>query len=349
MVVPGRVLYADGAVTWLARGSSLFRSEDCGLSWQRSAIVPLGFTERIMCSTRLTRRLARAGIHHYLSGTIADVAIAGRYVFRRARGDQAFERVGVLHGSRPLSIASDGRSIFYGEYRGNPERSAVHVWASEDWGLSWHAAWRFERVRHVHGVHYDPFTNMLWVTTGDDDREAGIWVTRDRFRTLDLVAAGSQQTRAVALCFSATHVYFGSDTPLEQNHLYRIDRCSGQIEKLQAVGSSVFYGCRAGSWLFFSTAAEPSKVNTAKRVEVWCTPDGERWSLLRTFTKDCWPHRLFQYGQVLFPLGPGDDRYVFFSAFGTDHDQRTFRLELADVPRLLEASSKAEEATIRVS
>jgi hypothetical protein len=89
------------------------------------------------------------------------------------------------------------------------------------------------------------------------------------------------------------------------------------------VGSSVFYGCRLGTHLFFSTAAEPSDVNSTRSVEVWYSETGDAWRRLRSFIPDAWPSRLFQYGQVLFPAGPGDGRHVFFTPRGVKGGGRT--------------------------
>lgn len=315
---------------WLARGSSLLRSRDQGRSWEENARLPLGIAGHLAAATRVGRRLLRAGIHHFLPGR-SDVLIANQHIFRREAGSDAFHCTARLHGSRPLAVATDGELICYGEYRGNAERSAVHVWGSLDLGRTWAPVWRFAEVRHVHGVFFDPFTRTFWVTTGDEDSEAGIWVTRDRFRTLDEVMRGNQQVRAVHLCFTAQYVYFGSDTPLARNHIYRLERCSGTIERLVEVGSSVFFGCTVGNHLFFSTAAEPSDINRSDRAELWHSADGNRWRLFRAVPKDRWPLRLFQYGQVRLPGGPGDEHHLLFTPFAAGGDQRTWIVPVASI------------------
>lgn len=321
--LPGRVVYIDPDEIWLADAVRLLVSRDGGSRWQSAGRLSLGLASRFAVATDPGRRLTRAGVHHLLPHQ--GIAFAGRQIFLRepARPEPIFRRAASVRGSRPLCVATDGQTVYYGEYRGNPDRTPVHVWASRDGGRSWTAVYEFRNVRHVHGVHYDAWTGAFWVTTGDDDEESAIWRTVDGFRTLERVAGGTQQLRVVQLVFTKEHVYFGSDTPRAQNHLYRLHRGGSRPERLQPVGSSVFFGCRVGRHLFFSTAAEPSDVNSTRRAEIWHSADGEHWSLLRSFTRDWWPSRLFQYAQVTFPAGPGDGRRVYFTPQGVVGGGRT--------------------------
>lgn len=331
-MIRGRVAYVDDETIWLARGARLLFSDDGGSSWHHEARLPVGFFSRLMCATRLSRRLARAGIHHLLPEQ--GLVFASGHIYRREMGATEFCRVEPIRGSRPLGVATDGKTVLYGEYRDNGQRSPIHIWATDDAGATWSSAYEFRGVRHVHGVYYDDLTDSFWITTGDEDDESAIWVTRDRFATVDLVVGGSQQTRAIQLCFTADCVYFGSDTPRAQNYLYRLHRQSGQLEQLQRVGSSVFYGWQTRGRLFFSTAAEPSSANRADRAEIWHSVDGDRWHLLEALHTDRWPPRLFQYGQVLFPRGPGDGKHLFYTPQGTRGDGSTVMISLDQVSSL---------------
>ena len=291
--------------------------------------LPAGPAARLLGATRLGRRLGRAGIHHFLPET--GVLFAGRSVYRLAEASGRIEPVGPLYGSRPLAVASDGALSCYGEYRPNPERTPVHIRASSDRGRTWDVVHTFDGVRHVHGVFHDAWSDAFWITTGDEDAESGIWRTRDGFRSVERVLGGTQQARAVHLSFTKRHVYFGSDTPRAANHLQRMERDSGRVESLQRVGSSVFYGCQAAGHLFFSTAAEPSRVNRTDGAEIWHSPDGVSWRLLARLPNDRWPSRLFQYGQVLFPSGPGDGRHLYYTPQGVNGDGRTRVVRLSEL------------------
>jgi len=324
------VLYVDGLEVWLAVGRRLLRSKNGGHSWMLRAILPIEGLRELLSFSRLGRRLTRSGYHHFSkTGTDSGLVMAHHRVFQLLPGDGSLHFKELLHGSRPLSVCMTEGVIYYGEYRRNPKRRPIHIWAAGHDGIDWIPVWRFDGVRHVHGVFFDPYTSTLWVTTGDYDNESAIWITRDQFKTLDRVVSGSQQHRAVQLLFTEGHVYFGSDSPEEVNHIYRLERRTGRVEALARVGGSVFYGCKVGCYLFFSTAAEPSPVNSCGYAEVWGSADGETWKIVRRFRKDFWPLKYFQYGQVLFPAGPGDGLNLWCTPMATTNDEQTLKIELS--------------------
>ncbi len=240
----------------------------------------------------------------------------------------------VLRGTRPLFLccASDNK-IFYGDYFGNDNREIVQIYGSEDGGKSYQSVHVFpaSTVRHIHGVFHDPYTESLWVTTGDNDEESGIWKTDDEFRTLTRIIGGSQCSRAVQLLFTQNHVYFGSDAPATVNNIFRLHKDTGDVERLQEVESSVFWGCKVGDKLFFSTAVEPSKVNKYGKACIWGSVDGCRWKSVARFSKDLWPMKLFQYGQIFFPNGKNDTDYLFFTPFATEKHGSIQCLKVADI------------------
>ena len=75
------------------------------------------------------------------------------------------------------------------------------------------------------------------------------------------------------LCQPATRSTFSSDTPLETNHVYRLDR-RGNPAKVAALSSSSIYGCNVGNAVFFSTMVEPSPINSDRTVCLYGSPDG---------------------------------------------------------------------------
>lgn len=323
-LITGRILNVAGNDLYLARGDKILFSQDGGRNWQTWVRLPVKFWQRVAMRVPLLARLFRLGVHHLGISAEVSVVIANKESFLIEDG--LVTPLGRLQGSRPMVLCVAEGAVYYGEYRSNLERSPVSVYRLDIASRSWRSVWRFEGVRHVHGVFYDSYTNALWVTTGDTDEEVAIWRSDDDFRSLYKVVGGSQQFRAVQLLFTAEHVYFGSDAPNEPNYIYRMNRSGDKVEKLAAVGGPIFYGCSVGKSLFFSTAVEPSAVNTTPFVEVWNSGDGASWQKLSRFKKDPLSMKYFQYGQLFFPAGQGDDCNLWCSPFATKGHGYTFKL-----------------------
>jgi hypothetical protein len=323
----GRVLYVAEKIIILAKGNFLYLSEDGGATFSKWKTLPVKSGAAFKMQLPILARLLRKGVHHIAMGEDSGVILANRDTFLLSR--DKIDYCGPLHGSRPLTLCetTDG-SVYYGEYRSNPHREPVGIWKLDSQACAWMCVWKFERIRHIHGIFEDPNTSSLWITTGDKDDEVGIWRTDDSFSTVSKVAGGSQQLRAVQLLFTKEYVYFGSDTPNEQNHIYRMDRRGNNIECLTQVDSSVFFGCTVGDSLFFSTAAEPSSVNTTQYAAVWRSDNGSDWWRWMRFPKDCLPMKYFQYGQVLFPSGPGDGRHLWLTPFATRGHNKSIKIDV---------------------
>lgn len=323
----GRVLYVDKEKIYCARGYKIFLSLDNGNTWQEWAKLPIAFWEKVIMSLPLLSRLLRKAIHHLIVNDQFSLIIVKNKSF--ILENNTIIQIESLYGSRPMIFCqSKNGTIFYGEYQPNFEKKPVHIWKLNLKNKKWDRVWQFNDVRHVHGVFQDPYSEDIWVTTGDEDSESGIWCTHDNFTSLQKIVGGSQQVRAVQLLFSHHHIYFGSDAPDEKNHIYRMDRLGNNIESLCSVGSSIFYGCKVGKSLFFSTAVEPSKINPTKYVEIWRSDNGTHWDKVMEFKKDIWSMKYFQYGQVLFPSGPIDNSHLYFTPFSTKKSGMTFVIHI---------------------
>lgn len=330
----------DGSTVWLARGRFLLRSTDGGKSWQHHAKLPMHGVRECLTLHRLGRRLGRVGFHHLVpTGKNSTLAVAHRHFFSLKAGNKQLQRSSPLIGSRPLAVCESDGMVYYGEYRSNPERTPVRILARDDTGKSWRIAWTFEQVRHIHGVFSDSYTGAIWVTTGDTNNESALWRTEDNFNTLERVVGGAQQYRAVQLLFTKDFVYFASDAPDEKNFIYRLQRGSLTTERLQVVAGPVFYGCKVGEWLFFSTVVEPSKVNTSHYAEVWGSRDGVTWQCVARHKKDWLSMKYFQYGQVLFPAGPGDGHNLWYTPSATIGDQHTLCVPISDLANVIFSKS----------
>lgn len=124
-------------------------------------------------------------------------------------------------GVLPTAVCVDDGRVYLGEYP--LDETTPRLLASDDRGRSWTTVLALPEVRHVHGVHRDPYTGDVWLTTGDRDAECRIGRLRDgEFRT---VGSGSQQWRAVDLAFTRDAVLWGVDSALvRRNNVLRLPR-----------------------------------------------------------------------------------------------------------------------------
>ncbi len=315
---------------WLyaSRGYSLLRARmkanSDAIEWQPVARYVPSWWRNLSVGSRLTFRLCRDGFHALalLSSGHLVAAVPGA-ILSLGPGKNEFKvSHRVLRGTRPLHIAATPDDhVFWGEYFDNRARDEVHIYASTDRGSSWNVAYTFPRgaVRHVHNIVYDEWANCLWVLTGDNASECRILRVSCDFRTVDTVLTGHQQARAVALVPMPDGLYFSSDTPLESNHIYRLDR-GGTLTKLAPLSSSSIYGCRVGSGIFFSTMVEPSATNRDPNVRLYGSPDGVRWRGLMQWQKDSWPMSLFQYGNAILPDGPNRTEFLAVTTVAVRRD-----------------------------
>jgi len=308
---PGlRVLAWSGDDLYAGRGYQIVRAkiEVAAIrAWQPVALFRPATRRSISVANRLTARLFRDGFHALAvlpeGGLVAAVPGA---ILTLLPGESEFHRThAITRGTRPLHItAIPGGSIYWGEYFDNPTREQVHIYASTDAGANWNVAYTFSKgsIRHVHNIVHDPWESCLWVLTGDYGGECRILRATCDFNRVETALQGNQQARAVAVVPAQDGLYFSSDTPLESNYIYKLDR-SGNLIRLAPLSSSSIYGCRVGENIFFTTMVEPSAVNREQHVRVYGGTIARGWHPLLEWRKDGWPMGLFQYGNAFLPDG----------------------------------------------
>lgn len=313
-----------------SRGYGIYRSADGGRSWKKLHNLSATVMGRTLGNLSLYRRALRKGVHHIIpTGRSVHVFVDDRISVLSRDGHEEISRF-AIKGSRPMVVCKSlSGALYYGEYRSNSERSAVSIMKYCVQEEAWTQHYSLTGVRHIHGIFEDPLTSDIWLTTGDEDDESAIWKTSDDFITLERVLGGSQQLRAVQLVFTDSSIYFGSDTPREANFLYRLDKYSGDLEQLVGVNGSVFFGGNTGGRLYFTTAVEPSDVNREKTAALWFRDEDGRWRAVRSFKKDMWHHRLFQYGQVKVASGPGDGSNIWITPFATSGSERSLKIPIS--------------------
>jgi hypothetical protein len=304
-----RALAWDGNFLYASRGYELRRTDLSApsINWQSIADYSPAWWRNISSRSRPTFRLFRDGFHALavLTSKHLIAAVPGAIV-ALTPGESKFRVTHkITRGTRPLHITTTPHGqLFWGEYFDNPNRDEVHIYTSTDQGSTWQIAYTFPKgaIRHVHNIVYDPWENCLWILTGDNGSECRILKSNFDFTHVETVFSGNQQARAVACIPTENGLYFSSDTPLEQNFIYFLDR-RGNLAKLGRLTSSSIYGCRVGNSLFFSTMVEPSETNRAQESHLYGSPTCSNFQSLIHWQKDRWPMGFFQYGNIFLPDG----------------------------------------------
>jgi len=306
-----RALAWHNDVLYASQGYALLRvtveTKASTIEWEHVGQYRPAAWRAITSSFRLASRLFRDGFHALAalsSGHL--VGAVPHAIVTRSPGSTEFQvSHKLLRGTRPLHLATTpGGHIFWGEYFDNPRSDEVHIYVSTDQGAHWEVAHTFPKgaIRHVHNIVYDEWEDCFWVLTGDHGSECRILRASCDFKDVDILLSGDQQARAAALVPTPDALYFSSDTPLESNHVYRLDR-RRNLSTVAELNSSSIYGCRVGNALFFSTMVEPSIINSIRDVCLYGSLGGAHWQPLQKWKKDRWPMGLFQYGNAILPNG----------------------------------------------
>jgi len=333
--IPGlRALSWSGDTLYVSRRYEVLSSRiaaDSDPIWSPFAAFKPKWWRQLTSAGGLTARLCRDGFHALavLPSGGAVGAVAGAIVAIHP-GEREFHVThAIARGTRPLHItAASAGGVYWGEYFDNPNRDAVHIYASADGGFTWHPAYTFPKgaIRHVHNIVYDPWEDCLWVLTGDYGNECRILRAHCDLSQVETVLQGNQQARAVAMVPTQDGLYFSTDTPLEANSLYRLGR-DRKLSRLQAISSSSIYGCRVGERVFFSTMIEPSSANPDRHVRIYgIGPNSGEWGSLLDWRKDRLPMGLFQYGNAVLPDGDNSTSYLALSTVAVESDDQVLSL-----------------------
>lgn len=271
-----------------------------------------------LCVSKLATRLLRQTPYDLIKTSLGTyLTMNSDGILRKPSNSKRFQICfRKFQGRRPLSLCQTSNgSLYFGEYFGNPKRRAVRIFRSLDDGVSWHCRYEFPpgAIRHVHGLTFDPYRNGIWVFTGDFGQEAQIGWTDDEFCNYDIVVQRDQQSRVCGGIVRPEGLYFGTDTPDEQNYLYFLNPITQQTRVLQEVQQSVFFCGEAANAMFFTTVVEPSSYHSTNAVHVWYSTNGNTWENDVSVEQDGWPLAYFQYSSVYISRGPASHPQVFLS------------------------------------
>jgi hypothetical protein len=141
--------------------------------------------------------------------------------------------------------------IFIGEYRteeGPPYVSAtILLLKSVDDGATWATAqsWPYAwptstagSIRHIHLVQYDPFEDIIWLGTGDNNDQMYLWTTTDGTVLTEISTDQLQEWRTTCLIFDRSYVYMPTDSASKPSPMYKIRR-TDRVKSLVGYMSSL--------------------------------------------------------------------------------------------------------------
>jgi len=313
-----RVLLWEGDYLYGSRGYTLFRINGKEIGQDNLTIEKVAYCKpdsirRIASENNLLRRLLRAGFHaiRMLDSKIIGI-VAKNIVVMESNEKEFISTFKIKRGTRPLGMAvtPDGK-IYWGEYFKNRKRKEVYIYGSEDGGCTWDVVYAFPKktIRHVHNVLYDPYENCLWILTGDEGREPKIMKASLDWKYVDVILEGSQQARSATMIFKKDSIFFATDTPHEQNYIYRLDRKTERIEKIFPLPGPSMWSGVTSKYMFFSTASEPGR-SYCDSACVFGSKNGSNWEKLKCWIKDKFHPKYFQFGNIIFPHGITNESFL---------------------------------------
>ncbi|MCM1060389.1 MAG: hypothetical protein NC452_08845 [Eubacterium sp.] len=220
--------------------------------------------------------------------------------------------------------------LLYGEYINNSEKKPVSVYRRS--GKKWSEIYAFPVgiVMHIHNIVYDKYNDRYIIMTGDSNSESGIWEADYDFKAVKPIVSGKQIYRA-CVCFPQKNcIYYATDTPLEQNKLYKLQENgngSVTLSEIYDMPGPCIFGTMAGGSLYMATSVEGDPSIGALRYKfsnklgkgvkdrfvhiIKCSSDGAV-SEIDKFKKDILPMWLFQFGNAQFPQQFGNDTLYFY-------------------------------------
>ena len=322
-LIKGRALHTEENRIWIAQGMSFFAVDYEGKRVTDKYSVG-GAKEKLIGLNRLSRQLLRQGIHHLVPLPSGDVFLTAKRVAYVVGEDGKIKHtfkgyLGNKPGHQGVCISPDG-TIFFGEYTLNPDRDHdTHLYRSTDGGETFHVVHTFgmKEVRHIHFIKWDPYAKCLWMGTGDENFENLLLRSFDNGENWEKVGGGSQDWRAIGVCFDNDYLIWGTDAGSvpDQNHIIRLNRKTDELEIL-ADAEGPCHGC--GSFkdgrVFISTGVEGGQNEKDGFARLKEIKDGKPVEILKQ-KKDIWP-LILQYGVIRFPLGTENTNRVVYTMYG---------------------------------
>lgn len=325
-LIRGRALYQTHDKIWVAKGMTFYAIDYTGKRVSLKYHVG-GLKERLLGAFRLSRQLLRVGLHHLLPLINGNILVTSkRITYIVSPEGKVVHTFSGYQGNKPghqgVCVTPEG-TIFFAEYLLNTNRDhAIRLFRSTNNGESFHVVkeWPAGDIRHLHFVKWDAYEQCLWLGTGDygkGDNENRLYRSNDNGNTWELIGKGSQDWRAIGVCFTKDALLWGTDAGScpDTVHFIRMNRNAKHLEILEDFEGPC-HGCAsyADGTAFFSTGVEGG-VNEKDRFARLKAFDGKKTQEVFRLKKDIFP-LVLQYGVMRFPLGTDGCTKVVFTTMG---------------------------------
>lgn len=322
-VIRGRALYTEENRIWVAQGMTFFAIDYKGKKVTQNYKVGT-ITERLIGNFRLPRQLLRQGLHHLIPLPNGDVFVTAKRISYVVDKDGKIRNtftgyLGNKPGHQGVCVTPEG-TMFFGEYTLNTKReNDTHLYRSIDGGRSFEIilTLKMDEVRHIHFIKYDPYEKCVWLGTGDKDRENKLMRSLDNGDTWETVGGGSQDWRAIGVCFDKHNLIWGTDAGSvpDQNHIICMDRETNKISVI-ANAEGPCHGCALfkDGRIFISTGVEGGENEKDRFARLKAIENRNVKGILK-YKKDIFP-LILQYGVIRFPLGTENTDRVVYTTYG---------------------------------
>ncbi len=336
VTLPGvQVHYADPDNCIASAGLSLCLSDDAGHNWQEVARIPAPLLRKTGQSSVLFNRLVRGGIHAVLpAGNHSWLVVAERQIFLISADGSVRSLCAISRGRRPLrrGLCVVDEYLYLGEYWSNPERNAAHIYKIHISTGEQIVFYTFfpGTIRHIHTVDKDPYSQNLWVSTGDEDAECRLLLLDAQTGQAEIVGQGGQKWRVVSFAFRPRAVYWGTDNHRGQNDIWRYDRASGQTHKIGQVVGPVYYNTVLDDAIIMGTTMEKGEGQQDGYGRLYAIDAQDNIREIWKAKKDRWSAHWFGYGVFEFAEGCVGGNKFWLTAKGFTGGLRSILFELTD-------------------
>lgn len=323
---------------------------------------PVSIKNRMLSYLRVLERMTRSEPQSAVVST-NDVFVACRHEVLQVSLkdgsviDKHNYRKNYIHTNRLSMIKNiEGFSdcVVYGEYQPNVKREEVFVWRKKTLVTNkWECVYKFSegQIRHIHAIIPDRLHRCVYILTGDEDKESGIWKATDDFKKVEPLLVGNQAYRSCIAYVDGEELCYSTDIPSRQNTITRVDLNTMQTEALFDLPGSSTVGCRCREYKIFCTSVETKEPKTRGKTDMIRYLFGRKlpagikdrfprvYVYLRDrkieewlkFEKDIWPAGLFRFGRAIPLYDEFRNRLYLYPGAVKKYDGKLYFINIGEI------------------